>query len=353
MSPSSEGTTLSELVIQIDKIPNLEHAALVIVKGSIDAKTVIQFQRRLNSVIEEGINRIIIDMEQVKYVNSTGLGYLINLADTVAGESGSVVFSNVQPKVKVVFDMLGLNAFFRMFNSRDQALKAIGGTGTGAVPAAGPTATPTPRPVEHTVEQTQVVTQPGARPAPPPPMRAPTAPAAPMPAVSHAPAPTTGERIQIDCKLCRAILIIEGVGTYKCPRCFAMFNYSGADRLVFLPKRPIYPVQMTLNFTNECTEGLLSFVQLMTKKSAAANGLSGEIRSIVDNIKRNAYQGNDNNIYHVQVISKDTELEVRFVDYGKPMSDALFAKTKTAVDRFEVKPHPRGGNIISLTKRLA
>lgn len=132
-----------------------------------------------------------------------------------------------------------------------------------------------------------------------------------------------------------------------------MFNYSGADRLVFLPKRPIYPVQMTLNFTAECTEGLLSFVQLLAKKATTANGLQNEIRSIVDGIKKNAYQGNDNNIYHVQVITKEAELEMRFVDYGKPMSDQLFAKTKAAVDRFEVKPHPRGGNIISLTKKLS
>lgn len=350
---------MSELVIQIDKIANLDNAALVIVKGSIDAKTVIQFQRKLNSVIEDGVNRIIIDMEQVKYVNSTGLGYLINLADTVTGESGSVVFSNVQPKVKVVFDMLGLNAFFRMFNSRDQALKAIGGAAPSTVVSA-----PTPRPSEPPVEQTQVVSQPGsgirrsphAAPVAHAPAAAPSpaaVPVAPSPAATSTPAAApAGDRIQIECKLCRAVLIIEGVGTYKCPRCFAMFNYSGADRLVFLPKRPIYPVQMTLNFTSECTEGLVSFVQLLARKGTAVNGLQNEIRSIVDSIKKNAYQGNDNNIYHVQVITKESELEMRFVDYGKPMSDQLFAKTKAAVDRFEVKPHPRGGNIISLTKKL-
>jgi anti-sigma B factor antagonist len=343
------GDGVSELVINIEKIPNLDKAALVIVKGSIDAKTVIQFQRKLNSVIEDGTNRIIIDMEQVKYVNSTGLGYLINLADTVGGDSGSVVFANVQPKVKVVFDMLGLNAFFRMFNSRDQALKAVAGpAGAAAQPAVQQPPAPQPQPkppapVEPPAEQTQVVTQ----------QRQP-APATPRPAATPTPAPAAAgaEKVQIDCKLCKAVLIIEGVGTYKCPRCFAMFNFSGGDKLIFLPKRPIYPVQMTLNFTNECTEGLLSFVGLLGKKAASVNGLQAELRGLVESIRKHAYQGNENNIYHVQVITKESELEMRFVDYGKPMGDQVFTKIKAAVDRFEVKPHPRGGNIISLTKKL-
>jgi hypothetical protein len=132
-----------------------------------------------------------------------------------------------------------------------------------------------------------------------------------------------------------------------------MFNYSGSDRVVFLPKRPIYPVQMTLNFAPECTEGLINFVKLFLKRlPSGIDGLQGELKNLVENIRKVAYNGNDNNIYHVQVLLKETELEMRFVDYGKPLNDALFAGTKRVVDRFELKAHPRGGNIISLMKKL-
>lgn len=360
---------MSELSIQIEKIPNLDKGAVVVVKGSIDAKTVIQFQRKLNSVIEDGTNQIIVDMEQVKYVNSTGLGYLINLADTVGGDSGSVVFANVQPKVKVVFDMLGLNAFFKMFNSRDQALKAIAG---GKEPA--PAAKPTPSQAKTASERTQPMQAPPRQATPQPtPRQAPQRPA-PQPAAgpqrTATPAPArvqqqqpqqqqqrgAPERIQIECKLCKAALIIEGTGTYKCPRCFAMFNYSGSDRLIFLPKRPIYPVQMTLNFSKECTEGLLAFVGLFAQRSSgksdAANGLQKNLRTVIDNIQQHAYGGNPNNIYHVQVITKDTDLEMRFVDYGRPMNEQTFAQARSGVDRLEIRPHPRGGNILTVAKRL-
>src|SRR5262245_55061568 len=62
-------------------------------------------------------------MENVKYVNSTGLGYLINLSDSVNGDKGGISLVKVQPKVKVVFDMLGLNAFFKIYQTRDEAMK--------------------------------------------------------------------------------------------------------------------------------------------------------------------------------------------------------------------------------------
>ena len=61
------------------------------------------------------MGRFVKDMENVKYVNSTGLGYLINPADSVTPGKGGISLVKLQPKAKVVFDMPGLNAFFRIF----------------------------------------------------------------------------------------------------------------------------------------------------------------------------------------------------------------------------------------------
>ena len=114
---------MPDLTIQVQEVKGLSGTALVILNGSIDAKTVITFQTHLNSVKERGVERFIMDMENVKYVNSTGLGYLINLSDSVTPDKGGISLVKVQPKVKVVFDMLGLNAFFKIYATRDEALK--------------------------------------------------------------------------------------------------------------------------------------------------------------------------------------------------------------------------------------
>jgi anti-anti-sigma factor len=343
-----------DLTIQVQEVKNLSGTALVVLAGSIDAKTVITFQTHLNSVKERGIERFIMDMENVKYVNSTGLGYLINLADSVT-EKGGISLVKVQPKVKVVFDMLGLNAFFRIFATREEALKHMN---EGAHPTS---------PNDQTVV---LQTRPSAPPAAPP-RSAPVAEPPPRPAaaVHHDPhpapitqrhvvaAPAGGETLHVECQACKALLAVKDVGTYKCPRCLTPFSYAGGGKVSFLPRQKALPVQLSLNFSSECTDGLLEFVRKMSQKSGFGPGgvseVQSAVRETVDVIKRHSYGGNENNVYHVLMVSADSELEIRFADYGTPLNGGgeMFAALKRTMDRFELRNNPRGGNVVTVSKK--
>ena len=343
---------MPDLTIQVQEIKSLRATALVVLNGSIDAKTVITFQTHLSSIKERGIERFILDMENVKYVNSTGLGYLINLSDSVSPDRGGISLVKVQPKVKVVFDMLGLNAFFKIFQTREEALKHLAGAAAEPVPSSGSeTATLKGR------EQTPVM-QPAVRtpaPAPPPPPAASARPAAP--AAPPRP-PAAAETLHVECQACKSLLAVLDVGTYKCPRCLTMFNYVGGGKVSFLPRQKALPVQMSLNFSAECVEGLLEFVKRLAGRTGfKPDGISEvqtAIRETVETIRQHAYGGNENNVYHVLMVATDSELELRFADYGSSLNSdrpGLFATVRKAVDRFDIKHHPKGGNVVTLSKR--
>ena len=347
---------MPDLTIQVQEVKGLPGTALVILNGSIDAKTVITFQTHLNSVKERGVERFIMDMEMVKYVNSTGLGYLINLSDSVTPDKGGISLVKVQPKVKVVFDMLGLNAFFRIFATREEALKHLN---EGAHPSS---------PNDQTVVlQTRPAppspgTQRSVVPAPPPaPVR--NDPPPPITARHVVAQPTTatpaggGETLHVECQACRALLAVKDVGTYKCPRCLTPFSYAGGGKVSFLPRQKALPVQLSLNFSAECTDGLLEFVSRMSRKSGfSPSGISevqSAVKDTVDVIKRHSYGGNENNVYHVLMVSVDSELEIRFADYGTALNGGgeMFASLKRTMDRFELRNHPRGGNVVTVSKK--
>ena len=350
---------MPDLTIQVQEVKGLSGTALVVLAGSIDAKTVITFQTHLNSVKERGIERFIMDMESVKYVNSTGLGYLINLADSVT-EKGGISLVKVQPKVKVVFDMLGLNAFFRIFATREEALKHLNESAHPSSPNDQTVVLQT-RPASPGTSRSTV-------PAPPPPAHH------PEPAVRHDPPPPItarhvvgqptagtasggGETLHIECQACRALLAVKDVGTYKCPRCLTPFSYAGGGKVSFLPRQKALPVQLSLNFSAECTDGLLEFVSRMSRKSGfSASGISevqSAVRDTVDVIRRHSYGGNENNVYHVLMVSVDSELEIRFADYGTALNGGgeMFASLKRTMDRFELRNHPRGGNVVTVSKK--
>ncbi|MBI3857705.1 MAG: anti-sigma factor antagonist [Planctomycetes bacterium] len=341
---------MPDLTIQVQEVKNLPGTALVILNGSIDAKTVITFQTHLNSVKERGVERFIMDMENVKYVNSTGLGYLINLSDSVTPDKGGISLVKVQPKVKVVFDMLGLNAFFRIFSTRDEALKHLQASDSGASPndqtvvlKSPVVATPPPPPStqRHVVQQ----------PAPPPPTFQPQS-------IPTAPLAGSTETLHVECQACRALLAVKDIGTYKCPRCLTSFNYSGGGRVNFLPRQKSLPVQLSLSFSPECMEGLLEFVKRFSTKSgfspAGISEMQMAVKDTVEAIRRHAYGGNENNVYHVLLTSVDSELEMRFADYGASLNSDkgdVFSSVRRTMDRFELRHHPKGGNVVTVSKK--
>jgi anti-anti-sigma factor len=330
-----------DLTIQVQEVKGLSGTALVILNGSIDAKTVITFQTHLNSVKERGVERFIMDMENVKYVNSTGLGYLINLSDSVTPDKGGISLVKVQPKVKVVFDMLGLNAFFRIFPTRDEALKHLQAADAGASPNDQTVVLKSPVAAQSSPGTSRHVA--AAPVAPPPP--------APLAQVSAGTQMAAGaETLHVECQACHALLAVKEVGTYKCPRCLTAFNYVGSGKVSFL--------QLSLSFSPECTEGLLEFVKKLSAKSGfSAAGISevqSAVKDTVEAIRRHAYGGNDNNVYHVLLTSVDSELEMRFADYGASLNSDkgdVFSSVRRTMDRFELRHHPKGGNVVTVSKK--
>ena len=346
---------MPDLTIQVQEVKGLSGTALVILNGSIDAKTVITFQTHLNSVKERGVERFIMDMENVKYVNSTGLGYLINLSDSVTPDKGGISLVKVQPKVKVVFDMLGLNAFFRIFGTRDEALKHLQAADAGASPndqtvvlKSPVAAQPGPGTSRHVVAASVA--------SPPPPPAPPVAPLAQVATGTHTAA--GAETLHVECQACHALLAVKEVGTYKCPRCLTAFNYVGGGKVSFLPRQKSLPVQLSLTFSPECTEGLLEFVKKFSMRSGFTAGGISEVQSAVKDtveaIRRHAYGGNDNNVYHVLLTSVDSELEMRFADYGASLNSDkgdVFSSVRRTMDRFELRHHPKGGNVVTVSKK--
>src|SRR5579862_4231498 len=128
---------------KIQPVEGDETARLVELSGAIDGNTVPDFQTLLEQMKKEGVRRLILDMSKIKYVNSTGLGSLVKYADSFKSSGGGMALIKVPAKVKIVIEMLGLNAFFDICTDLGAALAALDQAGTAA-PAAAPAATKPP-----------------------------------------------------------------------------------------------------------------------------------------------------------------------------------------------------------------
>jgi anti-sigma B factor antagonist len=70
--------------------------------------------------VEEGIKTIVIDLEKVRYISSSGLGLLITLLTKMKNTGGELLLTAPSEHVKKLLLITKLNGIFKVFDSVDQ-----------------------------------------------------------------------------------------------------------------------------------------------------------------------------------------------------------------------------------------
>lgn len=85
--------------------------------GSIDAAGNAIFQERVDSVLKQNPDVIIFDMEYADYINSMGIRVLVKTKKAVKKSGGKIMFINLQPPIKKVFEILNALPSLKVFAS--------------------------------------------------------------------------------------------------------------------------------------------------------------------------------------------------------------------------------------------
>ncbi|MFH2048148.1 MAG: STAS domain-containing protein [bacterium] len=80
---------------------------------------------KLHEIIEAGKKRVVIDLSQVDWMNSTGLGILISTLTTLRNNDGELKLANVTEKIQSLLVITKLAPVFDSFDTIDDAVKAF------------------------------------------------------------------------------------------------------------------------------------------------------------------------------------------------------------------------------------
>ena len=112
-------------ILNIEETAAEGNYAQLALSGEIDLDTVNDLKGCLTSLQERGVERLVIDMTETRYVNSSALAVLVKFAERFRERGGGIGLVNVSSRVKLVFEMLGLLVFFKFFDSVDEAKAAF------------------------------------------------------------------------------------------------------------------------------------------------------------------------------------------------------------------------------------
>lgn len=81
-------------------------------KGDLDIYTSSQFKEEILKNFNENESDIIIDGENLEYIDSTGLGALISILKSVKEKEIKIYIENVKPNIRKIFDITNLDKLF-------------------------------------------------------------------------------------------------------------------------------------------------------------------------------------------------------------------------------------------------
>ena len=93
----------------------------------LDIEVAAEFRAMLLSLIDQGQHQLIVDLKDVTFIDSSGLGALVSALKTLKRGSGTgdVRLARVQPPVVSLLEIIRLNRVFTSYPSVEQAIQSF------------------------------------------------------------------------------------------------------------------------------------------------------------------------------------------------------------------------------------
>jgi anti-anti-sigma factor len=99
------------------------NAAVVSVKGRIDAITAGEFEKGLSALMAGGGYLLVLNFSDLEYISSAGLRSILSTAKQLKAKEGQMLFVGLQGTVKDVFKISGFGSIFKIYDTEGEALR--------------------------------------------------------------------------------------------------------------------------------------------------------------------------------------------------------------------------------------
>ena len=96
-----------------------EHTVIKL-KGEVDIYTAPSLREAIVQALERGRRRVAVDLDEVDFLDSTGLGVLVGGLKRVKNHEGELGVICSQEKIVRIFRITGLTKVFKMYKSVDE-----------------------------------------------------------------------------------------------------------------------------------------------------------------------------------------------------------------------------------------
>ncbi|MDD2897588.1 MAG: STAS domain-containing protein [Desulfuromonadaceae bacterium] len=98
---------------------------LFVKEDRLDANNSEELKAELHRLFENGTRDLIIDLTEIHFIDSSGLGVLVSGYKNASIKHGTLKLSHLQSQVKSMFELTRLHKVFDIFMTVDEALESF------------------------------------------------------------------------------------------------------------------------------------------------------------------------------------------------------------------------------------
>lgn len=98
---------------------------IIDVSGEMDLYNSYKLKELVMKMMERQVKSVVINMEAVDYIDSSGIGALIHIYSTMKKASCQLYMTNIHGSVKKVIELTKLMGYFPITNSLEEALQKL------------------------------------------------------------------------------------------------------------------------------------------------------------------------------------------------------------------------------------
>ena len=285
-----------------------ESGTVISLTGSIYASTNQQFEEELTEILTKGVKKVILFLNGIKYINSTGLGTIVKCVDTFREAGGDIKMVAIPTKVIALFEMLGLLALFETYDTIEEAVGSFKADVSEEAPAG-------PRRVKKEFP------------------------------------------IQLKCSSCSAGINIREPGKYKCPKCGDYFSAEEDGTVETYAIRKPNVVQLQIPIDKNLSESVKSMVVASMAKFSISDAAVQPVSKSIDEVfaMMDSKEPLPNESLILLIVTDEDKFSIGFVNYKNVLAvnnqNTHFQNIQNYMDEVRIIDLPsRGGNMLTMNK---
>lgn len=93
--------------------------------AKLDQTNTTHFELLVLTLIQGGIRKILLDMDELKYIDSSGIGKIINITKYLRKVKGNITITSCSPQVDKTLKLVKLDNFISFFTSNDEGFNYL------------------------------------------------------------------------------------------------------------------------------------------------------------------------------------------------------------------------------------